>query len=82
MPKDNIQRAGIEKGAGSGEGSELEEIVYMYAPGGVAILIRSLTDNKKSTVSNVRAMLSKAGEVCKSRSVSYLFEKSGGCFRC
>ena len=78
MPKDNIQRA-IEKGAGSGEGSELEEIVYeAYAPGGVAILIRSLTDNKNRTVPNVRAMLSKAGgSLANSGSVSYLFEKKG-----
>ena len=77
MPKDNIQRA-IEKGAGTGEGNDLEEIVYeAYAPGGVAILIRSLTDNKNRTVPNVRAALSKAGgSLASSGAVSYLFEKS------
>ena len=78
MPKDNIQRA-IEKGAGTGEGNDLEEIVYeAYAPGGVAILIRSLTDNKNRTVPNVRAALSKAGgSLASSGAVSYLFEKKG-----
>tara|TARA_Y100001935_G_C17307456_1_gene513291 strand:+ start:1021 stop:1761 length:741 start_codon:yes stop_codon:yes gene_type:complete len=78
MPKDNIQRA-IEKGAGTGEGNALEEIIYeAYAPGGVAILIRSLTDNKNRTVPNVRAALSKAGgSLASSGAVSYLFEKKG-----
>ena len=78
MPKDNIQRA-IEKGAGTGEGNALEEIIYeAYAPGGVAILIRSLTDNKNRTVPNVRAALSKAGgSLASSGAVSYLFDKKG-----
>ena len=78
MPKDNIQRA-IEKGAGTGDGNVLEEIIYEgYAPGGVAILIRSLTDNKNRTVPNVRAALSKAGgSLANSGAVSYLFEKKG-----
>ncbi len=78
MPKENIQRA-IEKGAGTGDGAALEEIIYeAYAPGGVAILIRSLTDNKNRTVPNVRAMLSKAGgSLANSGAVSYLFEKKG-----
>ncbi|MEK9727136.1 MAG: YebC/PmpR family DNA-binding transcriptional regulator [Candidatus Margulisiibacteriota bacterium] len=78
MPKDNIQRA-IEKGAGTGDGNDLEEIIYeAYAPGGVAILIRALTDNKNRTVPNVRAALSKAGgSLANSGAVSYLFEKKG-----
>ncbi|MBL6723132.1 MAG: YebC/PmpR family DNA-binding transcriptional regulator [Candidatus Margulisbacteria bacterium] len=78
MPKDNIQRA-IEKGAGTGDGAALEEVIYeAYAPGGVAILIRSLTDNKNRTVPNVRAMLSKAGgSLATSGAVNYLFEKKG-----
>ena len=78
MPKDNIQRA-IEKGSGTADGVSLEEVIYeAYAPGGVAILIRSLTDNKNRTVPNVRAMLSKAGgSLATSGSVSYLFEKKG-----
>lgn len=78
MPKDNIQRA-IEKGAGTGDGQILEEVVYeAYSPGGVAILIRSLTDNKNRTVPNVRAMLSKAGgSLASAGAVSYLFEKKG-----
>ncbi|MEC8677549.1 MAG: YebC/PmpR family DNA-binding transcriptional regulator [Candidatus Margulisiibacteriota bacterium] len=78
MPKDNIQRA-IEKGAGTGDGNDLEEIIYeAYAPGGVAILIRALTDNKNRTVPNVRAALSKAGgSLASTGAVSYLFEKKG-----
>ena len=78
MPKDNIQRA-IDKGAGTGDGNDLEEIIYeAYAPGGVAILIRALTDNKNRTVPNVRAALSKAGgSLANSGAVSYLFDKKG-----
>lgn len=78
MPKDNIQRA-IDKGAGTGDGSTLEEIVYeAYAPGGVAMLIRSLTDNKNRTLPNVRAALSKAGgSLASSGAVNYLFDKKG-----
>jgi YebC/PmpR family DNA-binding regulatory protein len=78
MPKDNIQRA-IDKGAGAGEGNNLEEVIYeAYAPGGVAVLIRSFTDNKNRTVPNIRAMLSKAGgSLASSGAVQYLFNKKG-----
>jgi YebC/PmpR family DNA-binding regulatory protein len=78
MPKDNIKRA-IEKGTGGGDGDTLEEITYEgYAPGGIAILIRALTDNKNRTVPNVRAALTKAGgQLANPGSVSYLFEKKG-----
>ena len=78
MPKDNIKRA-IDKGAGVGEGDQLEEITYEgYAPGGIAILIRALTDNKNRTVPNVRAALTKAGgSLASSGAVSYLFDKKG-----
>jgi YebC/PmpR family DNA-binding regulatory protein len=78
MPKDNIARA-IEKGAGTGEGTHLEDIMYeAYAPGGVAILIRALTDNKNRTVPNIRAMVSKAGgQLASAGAVSYLFTKKG-----
>ena len=78
MPKDNIQRA-IDKGAGTGDGDDLDDVTYEgYAPGGIAILIRALTDNKNRTVPNVRSILSKAGgSLANSGAVSYLFEKKG-----
>jgi len=78
MPKDNIQRA-IQKGIGGGEGDAFEEAVYEgYGPGGTAILIEALTDNKNRTVSDVRHVLSKnGGNLGASGCVSYLFEKRG-----
>jgi YebC/PmpR family DNA-binding regulatory protein len=78
MPKDNIQRA-ILKGVGGGEGESYDEIVYEgYGPGGTAILIEALTDNKNRTVSEVRHVLSKnGGNLGASGSVAYLFEKRG-----
>src|SRR5262245_43361594 len=50
MPKDNIQRA-IQKGTGGGEGASFEEVAYEgYGPGGVAVLVEALTDNRARTV--------------------------------
>jgi len=78
MPKDNIARA-IEKGAGGGEGDSFEEVVYEgYGPGGAAILIEALTDNRNRTVADVRHVLTKnGGNLGASGCVSYLFEKRG-----
>jgi YebC/PmpR family DNA-binding regulatory protein len=78
MPKDNIQRA-IQKGVGGGEGESYDEIVYEgYGPGGTAILIEALTDNKNRTVSDVRHVLTKnGGNLGASGSVAYLFQKRG-----
>jgi YebC/PmpR family DNA-binding regulatory protein len=78
MPKDNIQRA-IQKGIGGGEGESYDEIVYEgYGPGGTAILIETLTDNKNRTVSDVRHALTKnGGNLGSSGCVAYLFEKKG-----
>jgi YebC/PmpR family DNA-binding regulatory protein len=78
MPKDNIER-GIQKGLGPTEGERYEEGVYEgYGPGGVAILIETLTDNKNRTVGEVRHALTKnGGSLGQSGSVSYLFEKKG-----
>lgn len=78
MPKDNIQRA-IQKGIGGGEDASYEEMVYEgYGPGGAAILIEALTDNKNRTVSDVRHVLTKnGGNLGASGCVSYLFEKRG-----
>ena len=78
MPKDTIKRA-IEKGSGTGETGELEEIVFEgYGPGGVAILVETMTDNRNRTVSDVRHAFSKyGGNLGTDGSVSYLFKKLG-----
>ena len=78
MPKDTIKRA-VEKGSGTGETGELEEIVFEgYGPGGVAILVETMTDNRNRTVSDVRHAFSKfGGNLGTDGSVSYLFKKLG-----
>ena len=78
MPKDNIKRA-IEKGSGTGETGALEEIVFEgYGPGGVAILVEAMSDNRNRTVSDVRHAFSKfGGNLGTDGSVSYLFNKLG-----
>jgi YebC/PmpR family DNA-binding regulatory protein len=78
MPKDTIERA-ISRGAGDGEGSDVEELVYEgYGPGGVAILVEAMTDNRNRTVAEVRHAFSKAGgNLGTDGSVAYLFTKQG-----
>ena len=78
MPKDNIERA-IQKGVGGGESEAYEEVVYEgYGPGGVAILLETLTDNRNRTVSEVRHVLTKhGGNLGSAGCVAYLFEKRG-----
>lgn len=79
MPKDNIERA-VKKGAGALDGAEsYEEYVYEgYGPGGVAILIETLTDNKKRTTAEVRHILSRLnGNLGEAGCVSWLFSKKG-----
>ncbi len=78
MPKDNIERA-IKKGTGELEGVSYEEIHYEgYGPGGAAVLVESLTDNKNRTVADIRHIFSKAGgNLGENGCVSYLFDKSG-----
>lgn len=78
MPKDNIQRA-IQKGLGGGDSDNFEEIVYEgYGPGGTAILIETLSDNKNRTVGDLRYALSKnGGNLGSSGCVAFLFEKRG-----
>jgi YebC/PmpR family DNA-binding regulatory protein len=79
MPKDNIERA-IAKGTGEGVDMEqIESVVYEgYGPGGVALLIEALTDNRNRTGSEVRHLLSKhGGNLGEPGSVSYLFDKKG-----
>ena len=78
MPKDNIDRA-IKKGTGELEGVNYEELVYeAYAPGGVALLIEVLTDNKNRAAADVRNILTRAGgQLATAGSVSRLFKRQG-----
>ena len=78
MPKDNIERA-IKKGTGDLEGVDYVEGTYEgYGPGGVAILIDTLTDNKNRTAADIRSILSKnGGNLGETGCVSYLFQRKG-----
>ncbi|BDU63286.1 putative transcriptional regulatory protein [Candidatus Borrelia fainii] len=78
MPKDNIEKA-IKKGIGEHTGTEYFELTYeAYAPHGVALIIKCLTDNKNRTASEVRSVLSKSGgSLGAPGSVSYIFHKKG-----
>ena len=78
MPKDNIDRA-VKKGTGELEGVNYEELVYeAYAPGGVAIFIEVLTDNKNRAAADIRNILTRAGgQLATSGSVSRLFKRQG-----
>ncbi len=78
MPAENIKRA-IQRGTGEIEGANYEELTYEgYGPGGVAVLVNCLTDNKQRTVADVRAIFSKnGGRLGESGSVGYLFEPKG-----
>ena len=79
MPKDNIERA-IAKGTGEGsEAEQFETVLYeSYGPGGVALLIEALTDNRNRTGAEIRHLLSKnGGNLGEPGSVSYLFDKRG-----
>ena len=77
MPKDNIQRA-INKGSGN-DGEDYEEIRYEgYGPGGVAIIVEALTDNRNRSASNIRACFTKnGGQMAETGSVSFMFDKVG-----
>jgi YebC/PmpR family DNA-binding regulatory protein len=78
MPKDNIERA-IKKGAGGMEGVTYEEINYEgYGPGGVAVLVEVMTDNRNRTVSDVRSIFTKCnGNMGEAGCVSWIFDKKG-----
>ena len=78
MPKDNIERA-IKKGAGGEDGSEFSELMYeAYGPGGVALLIEVLTDNKNRSAAEIRNLLTKSGgNLGESGSVAYMFARRG-----
>lgn len=78
MPNDNIQRA-IKKGTGDNDSDKFEHITYEgYGPGGVAIMIDCLTDNKNRTAGNVRHLLDKnGGNLGTNGCVAFLFERKG-----
>ena len=78
MPKDNIERA-IKKGTGELGGASYEELLYEgYAPGGVAVLVEVLTDNKNRAAANVRNLFSKnGGNLGATGSVAYMFNRKG-----
>ncbi len=77
MPKDNIERA-IAKGAGAGANAD-EEVVYeFYGPGGVAVIVYALTDNKNRTTPEIKHILSKRGyDLATPGSASWAFSKEG-----
>ena len=77
MPRDNIERA-VKKASGS-EGENYEEIRYEgYGPGGVAIIVEALTDNRNRTASNVRSTFSKnGGALGETNSVAFMFDRVG-----
>ena len=78
MTKDTIERA-VQRGAGGLEGENLEEVIFEgYGPGGIAIIVESMTDNNNRTVAEVRHAFTKTGgNLGTHGSVSYLFEKKG-----
>jgi YebC/PmpR family DNA-binding regulatory protein len=78
MPKDTVERA-IRRGAGEEGGENYEEVRYEgYGPGGIAIIVEGLTDNRNRTASDVRAAFTKAGgSLGESNSVSFLFDRVG-----
>lgn len=78
MPNDNIDRA-IKKATSSNEGEHYDEVIYEgYGPGGVAVLVYCLTDNRNRTATNVRVAFNKnGGSLGETGSVSYLFDRRG-----
>lgn len=78
LPKDKIERA-IQKGTGELEGTDYEESIYEgYGPGGAAVLVESLTDNKNRTVADVRHIFNKnGGNLGENGCVSWMFKKKG-----
>ena len=78
MTKDTVERA-IKRGAGGGEGENVEEVRYEgYGPGGIAVMVDCMTDNRKRTVAEIRHAFSKCGgNLGTDGSVAYLFNKAG-----
>ncbi|HEY6356811.1 MAG TPA: YebC/PmpR family DNA-binding transcriptional regulator, partial [Vicinamibacterales bacterium] len=78
MPADNIKRA-IRRGTGEEAGVSYDEVTYeAFGPGGVAILVETLTDNRNRTVGEVRHILTRfGGNLGEANSVGWMFEKKG-----
>lgn len=78
MPKDNIERA-IKKGAGGSDDTNFEEVRYEgYGPGGIAVIVEALTDNRNRTASELRAAFSKnGGNLAETGAVSFMFDRVG-----
>lgn len=78
VPTDNIERA-IKRGAGQVDGADYEEILYEgYGPGGVALMIKALTENKNRTVAEVRSVLTRyGGSLGSTNSVAFQFQERG-----
>jgi YebC/PmpR family DNA-binding regulatory protein len=78
MPKDNIERA-IKRGTGELKGEELHEVTYEgYAPNGVAVLVKVLTDNKNRTVADIRRILTRqGGTMAEAGAVAWQFDRKG-----
>jgi YebC/PmpR family DNA-binding regulatory protein len=78
MPHDTIERA-IKRGASSGEGAHYQEITYEgYGPGGVAVLVRALTDNRNRAAAEIRSVFARhGGNLGEAGCVSWLFEPRG-----
>ncbi len=78
MPKENIERA-IKKGTGELGAEEIHEVMYEgYAPGGVAVLVQAMTDNKNRTASEIRHLFTKlGGNLAEPGAVAWIFERKG-----
>jgi YebC/PmpR family DNA-binding regulatory protein len=78
MPKDTMERA-IKRGAGGGEGDNYEEVRYEgYGPGGIAVIVEALTDNRNRTAGEVRSAFTKnGGTLGETNSVSFMFDRFG-----
>jgi YebC/PmpR family DNA-binding regulatory protein len=77
MPSDNIHRA-VARGSGEQAGADYETVVYEgYAPGGVAVMVEALTDNRNRTASEVRAVFTRHGGNLGGGSVAWMFERQG-----
>ena len=78
MPRDTMERA-IKRGAGGEDNNSYDEVRYEgYGPGGIAVIIEALTDNRNRTASEVRTLFAKAGgNLGETNSVSFMFERKG-----
>jgi YebC/PmpR family DNA-binding regulatory protein len=78
MPKDTVERA-IKRGSGGEDGANYEDVRYEgYGPGGAAVIVEALTDNRNRTASDVRTLFSKhGGTLGETNSVSFMFERVG-----